>query len=61
MPSGPPIDVSQYLPWIKRNAKILLAHQLVDFIEANAGSKRATRKAVRELRELLKQKDKEQK
>lgn len=57
MPSGPPIDVSQYLPWIKRNAKILLAHQLLDSIEANAGSKRATRKAVRELRELLKQKD----
>tara|TARA_R100000231_G_scaffold57516_2_gene47555 strand:- start:13784 stop:13963 length:180 start_codon:yes stop_codon:yes gene_type:complete len=53
MPSGPPIDVSQYLPWIKRNAKILLAHQLLDFIEANAGSKRATKKAVRELRELL--------
>ena len=57
MPSGPPIDVSQYLPWIKRNAKILLAHQLLDFIEENAGSKRATRKTVRELRELLKQKD----
>lgn len=57
MPSGPPIDVSQYLPWIKRNAKILLAHHLLDSIEANAGSKRATRKAVRELRELLKQKD----
>ena len=57
MPSGPPIDVSQYLPWIKRNAKILLAYQLVDFIEANAGSKRATRKAVRELRALLKQKE----
>ena len=57
MPSGPPIDVSQYLPWIKRQAKVLLAHQLLDFIEANAGSKRATRKAVLELRELLKQKE----
>jgi len=57
MPSGPPIDVSQYLPWIKRNAKILLAHQLLDSLEKNAGSKRDTRKAVRELRELLKQKD----
>ena len=57
MPSGPPIDVSQYLPWIKRQAKVLLAHQLLDLIEANAGSKRATRKAVRELRALLKQKE----
>ena len=57
MPSGPPIDVSQYLPWIKRNAKVLLAHQLLDLIEETAGSKRATRKTVRELRELLKQKD----
>tara|TARA_Y100001972_G_scaffold2114_1_gene2440 strand:+ start:3166 stop:3339 length:174 start_codon:yes stop_codon:yes gene_type:complete len=57
MPSGPPIDVSQYLPWIKRQAKVLLAHQLLDFIEANAGNKRATLSAVRELRALLKQKD----
>ena len=58
MPSGPPIDVSQYLPWIKRQAKVLLAHQLLDLIEANAGSEQATRRAVRELRALLlKQKD----
>ena len=57
MPSGPPIDVCRFLPYIRRNAKILVAHQLLDFIEANAGSKRATRKAVRELRELLKQKE----
>ena len=55
MPSSPPIDVSRYLPWIKRNAKILLAHQLVDFIEATAGDKQATLAATRELRELLKQ------
>jgi len=54
MPSGPPIDVSQYLPWIKRNAKVLLAHQLLDLIEETAGNKRATLAAVRELRELLK-------
>tara|TARA_R100000657_G_C4667974_1_gene112080 strand:+ start:531 stop:704 length:174 start_codon:yes stop_codon:yes gene_type:complete len=57
MPSGPPIDVSQYLPWIKRQAKVLLAHQLLDFIEEAAGNKRATLSAVRELRALLKQKD----
>ena len=50
-----PIDVIRQMPWIRRVARKWLLHYLVDQIEANAGDKRATLAAVRELRELLKQ------
>ena len=52
-----PINVIRQLPWIRRVARKWLLHYLVDQIEANAGDKKATLEATRELRELLKQKD----